>query len=43
MEPIEPIGAAEPAEWFVVFHPEASSRRLSALAMGRFKHVSAFT
>ena len=43
MEPIEPIGAAEPAEWFVVFHPDASSRWLSALAMGHFKHVSAFT
>ena len=43
MEPIEPIGAAEPSEWFVVFHPDASSRWLSALAMGHFKHVSAFT
>jgi hypothetical protein len=43
MDPIEPVGAAEPAEWFVVFHPAASSRWLSALAMGRFKHVSAFT
>jgi hypothetical protein len=43
MDPIEPVGAAEPAEWFVVFHPDASSRWLSALAMGHFKHVSAFT
>ncbi|MGO9740459.1 MAG: hypothetical protein ACLPN5_02895, partial [Roseiarcus sp.] len=43
MDPIEPLGAAEAAEWFVVFHPDASSRWLSALAMGRFKHVSAFT
>ncbi len=43
MEPIEPLGAAEAAEWFVVFHPDASSRWLSALAMGHFKHVSAFT
>lgn len=34
--------AAEPAEWFVVFQPEANSRLFSALACGRFKHVSAF-
>jgi hypothetical protein len=42
MEPIESAGAVEPQEWFVIFHPEASTRWLAALAVGRFKHVSAF-
>ena len=36
MEPIESAGAVEPREWFVVFHPEASTRWLVALAVGRF-------
>jgi hypothetical protein len=34
--------AVEPSEWFVVFHTRSTSKPLSALACGRFKHVSAF-
>lgn len=34
--------AIEPDEWFVVFHTKATTRLLSWLALGRFKHVSAF-
>jgi hypothetical protein len=34
--------AFEPAEWFVVFHTRASTWWLSWIALGRFKHVSAF-
>jgi hypothetical protein len=34
--------AVEPLQWNVVFHREAASRWSSAIAMGRFKHVSAF-
>lgn len=32
----------EPAEWFVVFHRQAAARWIEWLAMGEFKHVSAF-
>lgn len=34
--------AVEPVEWTVVFHREASSRWFALIALGRFKHVSAF-
>lgn len=33
---------SQPTEWFVVFHPRSTSRFLSFIAFGRFKHVSAF-
>lgn len=36
-----PPDAIEPSEWFVVFHTKAMNRVFSALACGRFKHVSA--
>jgi hypothetical protein len=32
----------EPVEWFVVFHRKSMNRLLGWLAMGEFKHVSAF-
>jgi hypothetical protein len=32
----------EPRRWTVVFHRKAENRFFSAIAMGRFKHVSAF-
>lgn len=34
--------AVEPTDWFVVFHRTSTSRVLSFLAFGEFKHVSAF-
>lgn len=34
--------AVDPEEWTVVFHREASSWWFSLIALGRFKHVSAF-
>lgn len=34
--------AIEPVQWNVVFHRKALSRWSSAIAMGHFKHVSAF-
>lgn len=42
MDPAALPDGFEPAEWWVVFHPTASTRWLSWLAMGHFKHVSAF-
>lgn len=42
MDPVTLPDAIEPTDWFVVFHPSASTRWLSWLAMGHFKHVSAF-
>lgn len=42
MDTIPSPDGFEPAEWWVVFHPTASSRWLSWIAMGHFKHVSAF-
>lgn len=36
------LKAAEPARWTIVFHRQAESRFFAALAMGHFKHVSAF-
>lgn len=42
MNPIDLPAAVEPDEWTVVFHREASSRWFSFIALGRFKHVSAF-
>lgn len=32
----------EPVEWFIVFHRKSMNRLLGWLAMGEFKHVSAF-
>lgn len=37
------LTAAEPARWTVVFHRKTDHWFFSAIAMGRFKHVSAFT
>lgn len=34
--------AIEPVEWFVVFHRKSMNRLLGWLAVGEFKHVSAF-
>lgn len=34
--------AVEPVEWTLVFHRKASSRFFAWIALGRFKHVSAF-
>lgn len=34
--------AIEPVEWNILFHVEAAGRWSSLIAMGRFKHVSAF-
>jgi len=42
MNPVELPVAVEPEEWTVVFHREASSRWFALIALGRFKHVSAF-
>lgn len=44
MNPVDLIDALEPDQWFVVFHRDsaASPRWISFLAMGEFKHVSAF-
>lgn len=42
MEMVEAARVAEPAEWFIAFHRKSSSRVLSFLAFGEFKHVSAF-
>ncbi len=36
------LQATEPARWTVVFHRRAENRIFSAIAMGHFKHVSAF-
>jgi hypothetical protein len=35
--------AIEPTEWFVVFHVKSITRWLGWLAVGRYKHVSAFS
>jgi hypothetical protein len=42
MDAIRLPHAIEPDEWFVVFHRQTPSRLLSLIALGRFKHVSAF-
>jgi len=42
MEPITTPDGFVPSDWYVVFHTRSSRRWLSWLAMGRFKHVSAF-
>lgn len=42
MEPVALPDGFEPDEWWVVFHPTAASRWLGWLALGHFKHVSAF-
>ena len=42
MDAINLPTAVEPTTWFVVFHPTSSSRLLSLLAFGHYKHVSAF-
>jgi hypothetical protein len=42
MNPTALPAAVEPEEWTLVFHREASSRWFSFIALGRFKHVSAF-
>lgn len=42
MDAISLPNGFEPVDWFVVFHPTASSRCLGWLALGHFKHVSAF-
>lgn len=42
MDPATSPDGFEPTEYFVVFHPTATTRWLSWLAMGHFKHVSAF-
>lgn len=39
---VELPSAIEPSEWFVVFHRKGVGRIISALAVGEFKHVSAF-
>lgn len=36
------LKAAEPARWSIVFHRQAENRIFGLIAMGRFKHVSAF-
>lgn len=41
-EVVEHRRVVEPTEWFVVFHRTSTSRILSFLAFGEFKHVSAF-
>jgi hypothetical protein len=35
-------GACEPSRWTIVFHRKAANRWFSLIAMGHFKHVSAF-
>jgi hypothetical protein len=42
MDEINIPDAIEPTEWFVVFHPTAMNRILGWLALGKYKHVSAF-
>jgi hypothetical protein len=37
-----PLKASEPTRWTIVFHRKAENWFFSAIAMGRFKHVSAF-
>ena len=37
------LRAQEPTRWTIVFHRRAENWFFSAIAMGRFKHVSAFT
>lgn len=41
-EVVPAIRIAEPTEWFVVFHRKSTHRILSFLALGPYKHVSAF-
>ena len=41
-EVVDAVRIAEPTEWNVVFHKTSTSRLLSFLAFGDFKHVSAF-
>jgi hypothetical protein len=36
------LDACEPQRWSVVFHRKAANRFFSLIAMGHFKHVSAF-
>jgi hypothetical protein len=36
------LKACEPARWTIIFHREAENWIFSLIAMGRFKHVSAF-
>jgi hypothetical protein len=40
--PFELPATVEPEEWTVVFHTKASSWWFNFIALGRFKHVSAF-
>lgn len=42
MSPADDVFRVEPAEWFVVFHRAGVGPVISALAVGEFKHVSAF-
>ena len=42
MDAIRLPAAIEPDEWFVVFHRHTPSRLLALIALGCFKHVSAF-
>jgi hypothetical protein len=42
MEPVEKPLLAEPGRWTLVFHRKSSSWLTSLIAMGRYKHVSAF-
>jgi hypothetical protein len=42
MDITEIPGACEPSRWTVVFHRKAANRWFSLVAMGHFKHVSAF-
>jgi hypothetical protein len=42
MDEIALPDAIEPTEWYVVFHMRTPLRWLRWLALGRFKHVSAF-
>src|SRR5215469_4650472 len=37
-----PAGAIEPSAWFVAFHETTRSKIVDLLAIGRFKHVTAF-
>lgn len=39
---INVLRPAEPGRWTVVFHRKAENRLFSLIAMGHFKHVSAF-
>lgn len=42
MGSISVLGGIQPDEWFLCFHTKAAGRFMSLLAMGKFKHVSAF-